>query len=173
MSQGAPFADGGTRAGGGLPTTSPGSETGTRPVKPSDALKFERPDGWRDGKMSSMRLAAFNVGPEAESAEVTVMAAGGDLRANVARWIGQVIGEQPATDVVDTALENAEKLDVSGRPAQRFLLTGTDADSGNAIDATIVPLDSGASMFIKMTGPVATVNEQRDALGSFLQSLKF
>lgn len=136
-------------------------------------LKFERPDGWRDGRMSSMRLAAFNVGPEDSPAEVTVIAAGGGLRENVDRWLGQVRGGEVPKEVVDQAMKDAERLKIAGRAAQRFILTGEDPKVGNAIDATIVALDGGASMFIKMTGPAATVTSQTDALTAFLQSLQF
>ena len=36
-------------------------------------------------------------------------------------------------------------------------LAGEDATSGTAIDATIVPIDGGMSLFVKMTGPAETV----------------
>ena len=80
--------------------------TATPNRAPDERLKFERPEGWRDGRMSSMRWAAFNVGPEDQDppTEVTVMPAGGDLRGNVARWIGQVLGESPADEVVDKSV---------------------------------------------------------------------
>ena len=136
-------------------------------------LDFERPDGWRVGKESSMRLAAFFAGPEDRQAEVTVIPAGGDLRGNVARWMGQVIQGEAKAEDVDQMLANAEKRSVSGREAQRFIILG-DAEKGqNSIDATIVPLDGGFSMFIKMTGPAETVQEQSDAMSSFLDSLAF
>lgn len=188
--RGGPFS-GGPMSGGPMSGGGPFSGANATPSTSSDAptkqasnskLKFDRPDGWRDGRMSSMRWAAFNVGeapdpenPEAENlqAEVTVMPAGGDLRGNVARWIGQVIGGQPDDAVVDKALEDAAKLQVSGREAQRFVLTGDDKTKGTAIDATIVPMEGGVNMFIKMTGPAATITEQSEALGKFLKSLQF
>jgi hypothetical protein len=119
-----------------------------------------------------MRLAAFDVGPEDSPAELTVIPAGGDLRGNVARWLGQVRQGNVPEEVVDQALSDAKTVDVDGRPAQRFLLTGDDAATGTAIDATIVPMDGGMSVFVKMTGPAKTVTEQSDAIASFLQSLK-
>lgn len=166
----------------GHPPISPGAgmaQGSAAPTTPSVAdvpadprLKFQRPEGWRDGRMSSMRMAAFNIGPEDSPAELTVIPAGGDLRGNVARWLGQVRGGSVPDDVVDQALANAKKIDVDGRPAQRFLLTGEDSSSGTAIDATIVPLEEGISLFVKMTGPAQTVTEQSDAIASFLESLE-
>lgn len=135
-------------------------------------LSFQRPEGWRDGKKSSMRLASFDVGPEDAVAELTVIPAGGDLRGNVARWLGQVRGGSVPDEVVDQALEAAQKLEVDGRPAQRFLLFAEDASSGDAIDATIIPLNDGISLFVKMTGPAETITDQAEAIASFLESLK-
>ncbi len=135
-------------------------------------VKFDRPEGWRDGRRGTMRWAAFQVGPEDSSAELTVIPAGGDLRANVARWLGQVREEQVPDEVVDKALAEAKVVDVAGRSGQRFFLAGEDATSGTAIDATIVPMDGGMSLFVKMTGPAKTVSEQSEAITSFLESLE-
>lgn len=148
------------------PQTPPGA-----PNEPAETpVKYEQPEGWRDGRMSSMRLAAFYIGPEENQAELTVIPAGGDLRGNVARWIGQIRSDVP-DEVVDKALADAETLDVDGKKSQRFLLKGTD-EEGDVIDVTIVPLDNGVSLFVKMQGPAAIVNGQYDNVTSFLQSLK-
>lgn len=169
---GGPFSGAGPFSGNANPSNA--SANSAPPKKPfNPRLKFDRPDGWQDGKMSSMRWAAFNVGSEDSPAEVTVMPVGGDLRANVQRWIGQVIGEKPEDTVVDKALEDAIELQVNGRDAQRFVLTDGDDEQSTAIDATIVPMDGGVNMFIKMTGPAATIKEQSELLGEFLQTLEF
>jgi hypothetical protein len=160
----APFA-----GGAAAPPASQASNATQRKSK----LKFDTPDGWRKGKMSMMRLAAFNVGPEDAEAVVTVMPAGGDLRPNIARWIGQIRQGNVPDEVVDKALADAEKVTVSDIDAKRYVLTGENPDEGEAIDATIVPLENGQSMFIKMTGPAATVSAQNDAMVKFLKSLKF
>ena len=140
--------------------------------KRESRLKFEKPSGWRDGEMRSMRMAAFNVGPEESVAEVTVIAAGGDLRGNVARWLGQIRPAGVPDEVVDRALEEAETVEVDGRQAQRFLLQGDEGENSSAIDATIVPLEEGFSLFVKMTGPSTTVTSQSDQMASFLKSLQ-
>ena len=169
---GGPFSGAGPFSGNANPSNaSANSDPPKKPFNPR--LKFDRPDGWQDGKMLPMRWAAFNVGSEDSPAEVTVMPAGGELRGNVQRWIGQVIGEKPADTVVDKALKDAIKLQVNGRDAQRFVLTDGDDEQSTAIDATIVPMDGGVNMFIKMTGPAATIKEQNESLGEFLQTLEF
>lgn len=134
-------------------------------------VRFTKPEPWRPGRGSSMRLAAFNAGPEDAVAEITVIPAGGDLRPNVARWIGQIRGDSPPEDVVDAAMESAEKLSVDGRDGQRFLLLG-ETDTADAIDATVISLDDGFSLFVKMTGPSATVKAETKRIGDFLNSMK-
>lgn len=123
--------------------------------------------------MSMMRMAAFDLGTSEKTAELTIIQAGGDLRGNVDRWLGQVLGQPPAAEVVDAALQAAVPLSVSGREAQRFYLNSSDpaAADGQAIDATIVPLDNGMSLFIKATGPAATLLEERERIGKFMESI--
>ena len=162
--------------GGPPPTTTSQRQAS----EPDERLKSKRPEGWRDGKKSSMRWASFRVGPEDAEAEVTVIPAGGDTRGNVERWIGQIRAEVN-DEIVDLAMKNAKNLEVGGRDAQRFILEGdgaSEADrdggpSGQSIDATIVPLEETFSLFIKMTGPTKTVNDQHDALTAYLESLEF
>ena len=142
--------------------------------QPKELLTFERPEGWRAGRLSSMRLAAFNVGPEDAPAEITVIPAGGQLRGNVARWLGQIRDGAVPDEVIDQALKDGQELTVAGIVGKRFLLTGEDPDKGRAIDATILPLgpDGKMNLFIKMTGPAETVVKESDAIASFLNSLK-
>ncbi|KAA1260602.1 hypothetical protein LF1_31420 [Rubripirellula obstinata] len=142
------------------------------PMEPDPRLKFDRPEGWRDGRMNSMRMAAFNVGPDDRLAEITVIPAGGDLRGNVARWLGQALGSVAPEEVVDAAMEAALDVNVDGRDGKRFILSGNGEDDGTAIDATIVPMDGGMSLFIKMTGPKETLNEQTQKIDEFLKSIK-
>ncbi len=134
-------------------------------------LKYDTPAGWRPGKMSMMRLAAFTIGDGDDNSELTVIQAGGDLRGNVARWLGQVRGDTPPGDVVDSAMAAAEKITVSGREATRYYLSGDDPAAAQAIDATIVPMADGMSMFIKATGNPETLRQQREQIGEFIQSL--
>lgn len=183
-----PFAGAGPSAGGAplanreMPTAGPaagstaaaGSTGAASGLNPDGGLKYNVPVGWRAGKMSMMRLAAFDIGPEDQTAELTIIQAGGDLRGNVDRWLGQVRGDTPPAEVVDAALEAAEQLMVSGREARRYYLGDGKGDesSGQMIDATIIPMDNGISMFIKATGPAETVMAQRDAIAKFMQSLE-
>ncbi|QEF96684.1 hypothetical protein Mal15_07120 [Stieleria maiorica] len=173
MMSGAGMPNGGM-PGTGMPSAGPltsPSGGATAAAAPPSPLEFETPDGWNklEVRPGGMREAAFSV----DESEVTVITAGGDLRSNVARWMGQVAGGSPEDTAVDEMLAGAKKFDVSGRPAQRFIIAG-DAEKGQkSIDATIVEMAGGRSKFIKMTGDAKTVAEQSDAMQAFLDSLSF
>ncbi len=139
----------------------------------SSGLVYKVPTGWRPGKQGAMRLAAFNIGDESQVAELTIIQAGGDLRGNVARWLGQVRGDSPPDDVVDAAMKAGETVTVSGRESKRYLLdAGDKGNATSAIDATIVPMEGGMSLFIKATGPPDTIRQERDRIGEFIGSLE-
>lgn len=159
---------------GGFGAT-PGAASATMPGDAGQAsapsMNYERPAEWQkvDVTPGGMREAAFSIG----QTEVTVITAGGNLRSNVARWMGQVAGAAPEDAAVDAMLEDAEKFEVSGRPAQRFIIPGDPEKGQSSIDATIVEMDGGRSKFIKMTGDPETVAEQSDSMRTFLDSLSF
>jgi hypothetical protein len=153
-------------------TSAQDADRSAQAMPPDERLKFRRPEGWRDGPMTSMRMAAFSMGPEDSPAELTVIPAGGDLRGNVARWLSQVRQGKVPDELVDQALADAKKVDVDGRVGQRFYLSGEDDAAGTAIDATVVPIEGGMSLFVKMTGPAKTVSQQSEAIASFLDSLE-
>ncbi len=154
--------------------SSPRTAAAAGATGPSGGLKYDVPEGWRPGTMSAMRMAAFEFGSDDQPVTLTVIQAGGDVRGNVDRWIGQVRGASPPAELVDQTLQDAQHLQVSGHDAQRFFLTAGDDSppESEAVDGTIVPLPSGMSLFIKATGPKATLVEQREAIAQFLESLK-
>ncbi len=170
---GGPFSE----AGGRLPPDHPPIDTPpdaatpeTAPTQPQtdERLTYDRPEGWRDGRMSSMRMAAFNVGPEDAPAEITIIPAGGDLKGNVKRWMEQVREAEVTDEQLDQAMADASEVNISGLAGKRYVLVGDQ----ETIDATILPMDNGMSLFIKMKGPAATVADQADAIDQFLKSLK-
>jgi hypothetical protein len=119
--------------------------------------------------MGPMRLAAYQAGPEASPAEVTVIEARGDDRGNVSRWLGQ-ISSAVKDEQVEAILAAREPLQIGDVEAGLFRLEG---DQGSAITAVIIPWTDGSSLFIKMQGPMETVKQQDDALKQFAQSLKW
>ena len=157
----APFAQGGLADAAAAPAA---ASTASSP------LAYETPEGWREGRSGGMRLAAFFAGAD-DAAEITVIAAGGDLRSNVARWLGQLHGEKVAEEVVDAAMADAQEVTVGQKSGQRFIMAGK-GENPQAMDITVIPQDNGMSLFVKMTGPATVVRQQNEAMTEFLASLE-
>jgi hypothetical protein len=137
------------------------------------AFTFERPDGWQWIVPSSpMRKAQLNVPGEGAPAEVTFFhfgaGQGGGIPANVDRWFGQfqdaktsqtreIYGKTPVTIV------RASGTFQSGMPGGQ-----TTSMPGYALLGAILE-SPGGDVFVKMTGPGATVAASGD---SFLQMIK-
>lgn len=151
------------------PTGPPSASAGANATE----IEHVGPEGWQKQAARGMRELVYQVGEGETSAEVTLITAGGDLRSNVARWMKQVAGQAPEDAAVDEMLAGAEKFDVSGRPAQRFIIPGDVEKGQDSIDATIVEFEQGRSKFIKMTGHPETVAEQSNSMRTFLDSLSF
>ena len=54
------------------------------------------PEGWNETAASGMRMAAFSIVDGESTGEVTVIAAGGGIEANIGIWLGQVGAEASA-----------------------------------------------------------------------------
>ena len=169
-----------SRRGGATPPfagmTPPDSGTGGAMPQPRvsatttpSSLTYQTPEGWTDLGAAGMRLASFKIDSDTDGeTKLTVINAGGNVRNNVARWMGQVAATPPDDDAVDAAVESARSMRVDGRQAQRFILKG-DTET---IDATIIDLGDGFSTFVKMQGPSDVVVSQEDAIGNFLKTLE-
>jgi hypothetical protein len=168
MSSGGPMA-GGPIAGGTTKGASSGLESFPEPTRPP--IYFQTPEGWTVGNVSAMRWAAFDIVNDDRKAELTVIPAGGDLRGNIDRWLGQIRPDGVPEEILNKVMEKATSVTVDSRDSQRFFLSGTGIPE-QAIDVTIVPLSEGVSLFIKMTGDAETVIAQSDAIQQFLDSLK-
>jgi hypothetical protein len=94
----------------------------------------------------------------------------GDPRANALRWAGQV----GLTDLSDDALRTAnQEVKIDGVPGQRFEFLSPDGvEPAKGILAAMVVRD-GEAWFFTLTGPKATVENQREAFAKFLESVRF
>lgn len=170
----APSMDPSMLGGAAPPTGGPaagGPPAAAAPAATGERLSYDAPSDWQPARVSSMRLAAFQMGPEDRKAEITVIPAGGDVRGNVERWIGQIRSQAVDPAEVDTVISAAQKLVVDGRESQRFIIQG-DGEPAQSIDGTVVPLDEGFHLFIKATGDSQTISQQSASIEQFLNSLK-
>ena len=142
----------------------------------ANGLAWQEPPGWRQAPERAMRVATFEAGPAEEPAEcyVSEMAgAAGGVEANVARWCQQM-GADPLSAA---ALEALERVRVLGLDAPLVEVPGSyrGMNGEQVPDAlligTVVPLE-GRTLFIKLTGPRALVESERDAFLSFCKSLR-
>ena len=143
----------------------------------SAPLAWTAPEGWTQGAARPMRLVTFACGVESgvECYVAELGGMGGGLAANFNRWRKQ-LGQPPMSEADIAALPRitvfgaeAPLLEVGGaysgmgqgQPAQAdSKLLGTMASSGDR------------AFFVKLVGPAAAVDAQREKFTSFCGSLK-
>ncbi len=140
------------------------------PVK----LKYALPEGWKEKALTQMRVASLEVSGDGKTADVSVIPLGGAAGtdpANVNRWRGQV----GLPSLPDAQLQTlAEKVQITGQPADLYDLAGTAPGSGDPerILGAILHGDDTV-WFYKMTGDAALVEKQKPAFIAFLKSVEF
>lgn len=133
--------------------------------------EFASPEGWKSSKPSSrMRAAQFSAG----DAEVVFFyfgpRGGGGVKANVDRWMGQF---------QDTKSQKVEAKDVGSVKVTYARATGTfmsgppfggpkTPKKGYALLGAIIEGKEGA-IFVKMTGPEATVQANADKMQAMVE----
>ncbi len=130
-------------------------------------FSFDCPPGWKENPQPTQgRLFEFTADGGAGPALITLSAlqGGGDLVGNVNRWRNQV------------GLEPLSEADVS-KSATPVTFIGADAwlveaIGGNSAIVVIASLNSEFSIFLKMSGPPATVQAQKDAFMKVAQTFK-
>lgn len=141
-------------------------------AKPAADISYQLPQGWRpmpikaSAKSIVRRLLSFQVGEGDRKADVTAIAAGGDLLANVNRWRVQELGMEPTTE--ERLKNEVREIEVAGVPSHYVDLTGPKQRTL----AVMVP-GPGQSLFLKMMGPTDLVGEQKPAFEAFVKSIKF
>ena len=139
-------------------------------------LRWTKPDGWNESAGSGMRIATFTVSHGDHSATSTVISlsgAAGGLEANVVRWIGQLKLAKPAPDELTSLLERQQRFQSQGGMDGVLIdLTelGPAADNGSML-AALVPYQ-GATLFIKMTGPIELLTAEKERFASLCTSLR-
>jgi len=146
-------------------------------------LTYETPIGWQDRGHSGMRLATLVIEDGQTGHEVTVIPASGTLRANIDRWLGQLVptlAEADRGQLADEALGAAETVPVGDREATVVLLADAaaaapraDDAAGEAILAAMIPLDGSAALFVKFKGPIEVARREREAFGRFVASIRW
>lgn len=147
--------------------------------------KLEVPQSWQKTKPASSIveyefLVKGGEGDDAPTARVTMMAAGGDVKANIDRWKGQFAGGDAA------AQKSEEKkvgdwvvhvVDLSGNFKET--MGGGPFSGGKVVErqnyamlGAILVHPEGRKYFIKMTGPSDLVKSNRESVVQMLDGLK-
>ncbi len=132
------------------------------------------PEGWEQAPDRPMRVVTFTAGPndEVECFVAVLGQSGGGITANINRWRMQM-GQDPLTEEQVAALP---VIPVLGQPSRWVEIRGTFmGQPGEPIEdalmlGLICPIEQ-FSVFVKMTGPAAAVEAQRDNFLAFSQSL--
>ena len=162
-----------------LPLPPPGSGTG------ASALTWTVPEGWvAETPSSAMRRAQYKVPGTGGDGQCVVYyfgpGQGGDAMLNAQRWAGQFVQPdgRPSTEVLKT-----EQLEVGGIPVLTVEVTGTYS-GGMAMMSRppqslpdhmllgVIAEGPDANWFFKLTGPEATLREQKPAFEALYGSLK-
>jgi hypothetical protein len=146
--------------------------------KKEHPLVWKTPEGWNPAEASQMRLINFTFGPESEGEcyLTALQGDGGGAEANLNRWRGQV-GQPPLTAAEISALP---KRKLMGSEGYFLSVDGEFKGMGDAKDAKkdyrlvglLLP-NPELTMFVKMTGPRALLEQQMAAFDTFCQSLQF
>ncbi|QDT69679.1 hypothetical protein MalM25_26180 [Planctomycetes bacterium MalM25] len=154
--------------GGGMPPfagrAAPAKPPAARPPSRNE-LKYETPDGWNDGEVSSMRKASFRTPGGAEVTAFAFAAAGqmGDPLGNANRWRGEV--KLPPTTQEDLDAES-EAITLLGEPGRYFEFVGPDETTYAAM-----VVRGELAWFFKIRGPGDEVAGQREAFRGWLDTL--
>ncbi|MBC7852253.1 MAG: hypothetical protein IAF94_02365 [Pirellulaceae bacterium] len=151
------------------------------------AVAFKAPAAWTKKQPKSNIIEAEFEAPAAKGDEIagrlTVMGAGGDIKANIDRWYGQFL-QPDGSATKDKA--KVEKKTVGGNPVHIVEITATYKDSpagpfagGKTVNredfrmlAAIIETKAAGNYFIKFYGPKATIAENEKAFQELLLSLK-
>jgi hypothetical protein len=150
------------------------------------AIVFDAPEAWPSVEPANQLIehelaVAPPEGSNAAAARLTVMAAGGSVEANIARWIGQFQGTEGGADR-DTA--ESEAIEVGGMKATIVEVAGTYLESaggpfgpktprpGYRLVGAIVETQGEGNYFFKLVGPEASVEPASEAFREMLATLR-
>ncbi len=147
--------------------------------------KLTIPENWQRSRPgSSMIEHEYQIkdgeGDDAPTARVTMMSAGGDIKANVDRWKGQMPGGNPAdqkTEEKQYGKWTAHIVDLSGNFKET--MGGGPFSGGRVVErknyamlGLILVNPAGQQYFIKVTGPADLIKANREAAVKMLDSLR-
>jgi hypothetical protein len=136
--------------------------------------KWQVPEGWSEAPATSMRVGNFKIAadPQAECYLTVLKGAAGGVDANINRWRRQM-GQPELTPEEIAALP---KLEVFGKPAPMVEIPGSFTGMAGEqfpdyLLMGVVVLLTDETLFVKMTGPKAVIETERERFAAFCKSL--
>lgn len=146
------------------------------------AFELTAPKDWKRGQPRSNiiehEFALPGEKKEQEPGRLTIMAAGGSVEANVDRWLGQF------ADRKEERVEPKE-IEVAGKKVLLVDISGTFRDQRGPFAPAVERKDyrmlgailalgekDRGNVFVKLTGPAATIEHQAKAFREFVESLR-
>ncbi len=141
-------------------------------TKRKPEIEFAAAEGWSEQDVSSspMRLAAFDIGPEGQGAELTVIPASGAIEGNMAIWFNQ-IGLDPNESALKKVI--AGGLDVEVKDTQATIYDLGEGDAGESILVADIPWQEDESLFVKLKGSRKVVEAERGRFTEFVESIQW
>lgn len=152
----------------------------SQPVQGANgAVSLQVPDQWTR-KQPSVRIIEHEYSAPAKAGDaiagrLTMMAAGGSVKDNLARWIGQFDAKGVKKVVKDSQVNGMKvhQIDLRGTYNDR---RGPFAPATKRADyrmlGAIVEMKSGGLYFLKFYGPDATISANQKAFQQMVGSLK-
>ncbi len=137
----------------------------------ADMLTWEIPTGWRQVAGEGMRVVTFQLISDAKAIDCSIVALGrmaGTLEANLRRWMGQ-IQLQASSQELKTLIDAAASVRIkSGQEAHIFDFTNLPSDQSMIV--SMITMED-ATVFVKMTGSVVLVKENKNGFLKLLGSI--
>lgn len=144
---------------------------------PASTLRWDRPDGWAEERGTGMRLASFTVSAGGRSGLCTIVELGGDaggLEANIRRWLGQLKLPVPESGAWEDFIQRQTPLSstggLSGMIVDLTTLGAGTEDTPSMLAAMFS--EAGATVFVKITGPIALLRAEQGRFESLCRSLR-
>lgn len=162
--------------GHAAPHATPGAP---RSSAAAGTLKWTMPAGWKEQPPRPARKATYQAPGAAGSAEVTVFyfgaGQGGDVEANIARWVRQfkdLPEDQVRRDQLEVRGFHISTVRISrGEFASGMPGGPAQAQKDWGMNAAVVETPEGP-YFFKMTGPAATVDAEAPRFQALLESVQ-
>ena len=169
-----PFAGGGNApfAGNSAPFAGGGAMSADNPsfagTPPPSKLKYDAPEGWTEGKTSSIVHARFSKNSDDAKAQITVTEmALNEWQPNAERWMEQVGLTLDAEQIA----ARTKTISIDGTEGKLIDLV-SDSDKELGTFAAMVNRD-GSTWFIKIMGNRKMVEENQTAFDEFLDSISY